>query len=466
VPKIAKRFLIFAASIALIFAVVLLCINLYLQSAGVQQRIRVAASKALGAPVTIRSTLYSPWGGLSLREISVPDPQNPAASILKATAVRIRFSLFPLLEKRFVVTECALFDPEVVIHQREEGTWVLPAPSLQKKHEVPSLAPAPTEEVPLPVASAPVPAYKAEIERFRLSGGILTFVDAKGRVVLKLDQATISAALAPDLKSATGDFDVENVNISNSLAPRKIHGPFTVTAGALDLPQIEGSLASGQVTAKYHLDLGPNPAFTLSATITASKLRRLAQDAGIKADGTEGKLNGTLDLKGDPRKSNSLTGKGNFELINSKIVPLDFIVQVGRLLGIDELQTLQLSEAKASLTIRDERVYIDDLTLKSTNLILEGSGPIKFSGKLDLKARLLVNKKIQQQLKGVLSDNFQATDDPEYRQLPFTVTGKASSPKTDLLDKLIGINLGSDMGGLFKNFFRSGAAPTPSPDAK
>lgn len=464
VPKFAKRFLIVVIIIASIFAVVLLCINLYLQSDGVQQRIRTAASKALGAPVTIKSTLYSPWGGLSLREISVPEPQNSSATILQASALRIRFSLFPLLQKRFVVTECAVFDPQVVIRQQPEGTWVVPAPSL-KEPEIPSPSAIPTPTVaPTPkVATAPAPAYKAVLERFRLSGGTLTFIDAKGRTVLQLDKATITAKLAPDLKSASGDFDVESVDVAGSLEPRKLRGPFTVTSAALDLPQIEGSLASGQVNAKYHMDLGPNPNFTLAVTIAGAKLRRLLQDAGVKADGTEGRLNGTLNLVGDPRKSDSLRGDGAFELIESKVVPLDFIVQLGRLLSVDELQTLQLSEAKAKLTIRDERVYIDTLWLKSTNLIFDASGPIRFSGKMDLKARLLINQKIQQQLKGVImTNNFVESEFPEYRQLPFTVTGRVTNPKTDnLIEKIIGFNPGSDMGGLFKNLFRA-----PSSDKK
>ena len=46
----------------------------------------------------------------------------------------------------------------------------------------------------------------------------------------------------------------------------------------------------------------------------------------------------------------------------------------------------------------------------------------------------------------------------------FSVTGSLSRPKTDLLDKLTGIRIGQDLGGLIKNLFRPAPAK-PDPDA-
>ena len=97
---------------------------------------------------------------------------------------------------------------------------------------------------------------------------------------------------------------------------------------------------------------------------------------------------------------------------------------------------------------------MDDVTLKSENLILQGTGPIQFDGKMNLEAKLMVNQKLQRQLKGLLGQNFVPAEDPEFRQVPFSVTGRVDSPKTDLLDKLIGVRIGNDLGGLLKNIFR------------
>jgi hypothetical protein len=170
-----------------------------------------------------------------------------------------------------------------------------------------------------------------------------------------------------------------------------------------------------------------------------------------------------VSLTGDPRNSNSITGEAHFELISAKLKPVEFLVKLGELLQIDELQLLKLSDARADLTVRDERVQVEDITLKSDNLILRGSGPVRFNGKMNLDARLLFNLKLQHQLKGVLAKNLVDSEDPEYRQIPFTVTGRIGDPKTDLFDKLIGVKVGQDVGGVLMNILRS-SAPQKSED--
>ena len=57
------------------------------------------------------------------------------------------------------------------------------------------------------------------------------------------------------------------------------------------------------------------------------------------------------------------------------------------------------------------------------------------------------------------------SEDPEYRQIPFTVTGRIDSPKTDLLDKLIGAKVGQDVGGILMNILRP-SVPQKSEDKK
>jgi hypothetical protein len=140
---------------------------------------------------------------------------------------------------------------------------------------------------------------------------------------------------------------------------------------------------------------------------------------------------------------------------------VEFLVKLGQLLQIDELQLLKLSDARIDATVHNERVQVDNVILKSDNLILRGSGPVRFNGKMNLDASLLVNRKIQQQLKSVLSKNFIDSEDPDYRELPFTVTGRIDNPKTDLVDKLIGAKVGQDVGGMLMNILRSNASQKP-----
>jgi hypothetical protein len=454
VPKIAKRFLFVAAAIIAVIALVLLCINLYLQSGGVQQRIRSAAERALGSEVKIRSTSYTPWGGLNLRGLSVPDPTSavgaPQRNIVEAEGLRVRFPIMPLLQQRFEVTEALLIEPTLIARQAPDGNWILPLPRpRQKDLEVPTESTGP---------SIKGPSFKAELKKLRLTEGTILFIDAKSRPVLSLDKVDMEARISPDQK-AEGTFYVARMQVSNSLKPNKIGGPFTWDGKVLDLPAIKGFLAGGNLVGAYKLTTGSEPSFTMSARLDGVLLKKLAEDAHVEPGKTDGKLQGSLELAGDPRNSDSLTGKGQFELLSATLRPMEFLVQLGTLMQIDELQLLRLHDAKMNFTVEDERVQINDLILKSENLIITGTGPIRFNGKLNIDARLLVNNKLQRQLKSVLGNNFVESEIPDYRQLPFTVTGKVDSPRTDLLDKITGLKLGNEVPGLLKNLLQ--AIPQP-----
>jgi hypothetical protein len=39
--------------------------------------------------------------------------------------------------------------------------------------------------------------------------------------------------------------------------------------------------------------------------------------------------------------------------------------------------------------------------------------------------------------------------------MPFTITGSLDRPKSDLLDKMVGLQIGQDVGGLLKNLLRT-----------
>lgn len=453
-PKFAKRFLITVVTIVVVIAIVCLCINIYLQSAGVQQRIRTAAAETLGSEPKISSTIFTPWEGFVLRGLSIPDPTRPDLNMVEATALRIRFAFLPLLQQRFVVTEFALFEPRLLIRQMPNGNWQLPATPLRTP-EVP--LPSDTAEKPS-VTKPSGPAFRSELHRVRVGGGTLTFVDAGSRIVLRLEATNLDARIQPDL-TAKGTFRVGKANISNSLFPRKISGDFTWDGKTFDIPDINGSMAGGKILGQYRLIAGDQPSFTVGVQLNKIQLRMLAEEAGLDPGQTEGEMQGTLDLAGDPRHSEELTGKGHLELISAKLRPVEFLVKLGELLRIDELQLLSLKDARMDISVGEKRVTVDDITLQSENLIIRGRGPVKFDGSLNLDAELLVNRKLQQQLKGFISKNFQPSEDPEYKQVPFKVTGKLASPKTDLLDKLIGINISQDVGGLLKNLFRPPSTP-------
>lgn len=450
-PKIAKKFLIVGGGIAGLFAIALLVVNLYLQSEGVQSRIQEAATSALGAPIKTGGSIYTPWGGFVINKISVPNPTKTDENLLEADSLRIQFALLPLLQGRMLIKQVVLANPTLHATQDENHNWIALVP------------PPPQQNIPVTIPDrdkGPGKSFQVTIESIRIQGAKAIFVDTKGQVVMRLEKSDMVAKIHDD-KSSSGVFDIGNLEIAEVLRPRRIGGPFTWDGKTLDMPEIAGSLAGGTIAGNFQVHTGAEPSFTLAMNIVEAKLQQLKKDAGGKPEGTSGDLNGQINLTGDPRDTNALQGTATLSLNEAKFTPVDFLVQFGQMFGVDELQRLQLSEATSQFTISDGRVNVEKIFLQSENLILTGTGTAEFSGDLDIDAALLVNKKLQRSLRAVMGKNFVKTEDPEFKKLEFEVTNTLANPETNLLDKLVGVKVGQDIGGLLQNLFRQ---PSPKKD--
>src|SRR5213593_4689972 len=120
-------FIAFAAVIALAGAL-LLGVNLYVQSQGTQAKIQQELSRRLGTTLEIRSMSVTPWGGLQLSGIIIPQT-SPAAPrhFLEAKTFRLRVRFLSLFSRRLVIKEVSLIKPNVIWPQDAEGRWRLPS---------------------------------------------------------------------------------------------------------------------------------------------------------------------------------------------------------------------------------------------------------------------------------------------------------------------------------------------------
>jgi len=459
-------------ALGLLAVVTLIGINLYLQSADVQQRIRVATEDAIGAPVTVRSTIYTPWSGLTLSGLKVPPWIQPAPNMFEAANFSVRFELLPLLNRRFVIREVNLEQPVFALRQRDDGVWsiVPPAESEAMVGTMPSLVPdasvvtevpqpptvAVTQEVPRPpMVKRAVTPYVVELRKVHVLDGSLVLLDKRGRplVVLRGVRAT---AQMDSMTSGSGEFSIDKLEFAEALKPRTLRGNFTFSGDKVSITDIACDLADGVFTATLDIDAlrSGKPEFELIADAQNVSIPRLLIDATGEAVGASGTASANFKLSGSPKATKSLRGTGSVELTEARMQPVDFIRQIGLLLRIDELQMLDLTEAEAQFSIADERVNVDRMLLRSSNLIITAEGPIRFNGKMNLDARLLLSEKLQNQLRPVLSDNFTASEDAAFQQVTFTVKGQVSRPETNLVERMTGFKLGS-FGGIIRGLFQT-----------
>ena len=126
---------------------------------------------------------------------------------------------------------------------------------------------------------------------------------------------------------------------------------------------------------------------------------------------------------------------------------------LGDLLRINELSRLDLDRAQLDYHMADGRVIVDQLLLESRHLKLTAKGNVRFDGKLDLAARLTLDRKVADRLPSFIGENFAMSADAGSRYRDINISGSVASPKTDLVERDAGKKIKREIGDILRNVF-------------
>ena len=439
---------------------ILIGINMYAQSRGTQARIQQELSQRLGTPLRIQRISVTPWGGLKLSGITIPQSQpgvSPDFLAAKTFRLRIRFASF--FAQQLVIKEVSLINPEVVWAQNADGKWRLPvgpvpnkppvatapapaqnpaAPSGPEKQPPPPPQPAP----PIPADTEPKPAaFTPEVQRVNVVRARFRFLDEKLRSVATFEDVDFRSSFrtATDLR---GDINIAKTSLRDRFFLQQLHSPLRYDSNELDFSQIAARAGQGEITGRFTMQpQAKDSPFTISIKFRDVQADRIITEAGGAAGTVTGKLEGHLDGAGNTADPNALTAAGEIILRDGQVRQYALLMALGQLLQIQELQQLWLDQAQIKYHINPGVVTIDELVFRSENIRLSAKGTVSFEGKLQLESQLALNEKTRSQLFRAIRDNFKPTDDPGYAAVGFEIGGTVGRPKTNLMDKLIGRDL-------------------------
>jgi type II secretion system protein N len=445
---------------------ILIGVNMYVQSRGTQARIQQELSQRLGTTLRIQRISVTPWAGLKLTGITIPQSQpgvSPDFLTAKAFRLRIRFS--SLFGGHLVIKEVSLINPEVVWAQNADGKWRVPsvplpaapktaAPEKPAPAEVAPSAPPPTEEKivvqeapakpapPLPVQTENKPAsFTPEVQRVNVVRARFRFLDEKLQGVATFDQVDFRSSFrtATDL---SGKIMIAKTSLRDRFFLQQLESPLRYDANELDFSQITARAGEGQISGRFTIQpQAEDSPFTVSINFKEVQADKIITEAGGTLGTVTGKLEGHLDASGKTADPNALEGSGEIILHDGQVRQYSLLMALGQLLQIQELQQLRLDQALVKYHINPGVVTIDQLVFRSENIRLSATGTVSFDGKLQLESQLAVNEKMRSQLFRAIRENFKPIEDPGYTALNFQVSGTVGRPKTNLMDKLIGRDL-------------------------
>jgi uncharacterized protein involved in outer membrane biogenesis len=504
VQKLSRIVLVALGVVIGVALLILLGVNMYVQSRGTQARIQQELSQRLGTTLRIQRISVTPWWGLKLTGITIPQSQagvSPDFLTAKTFRLRIRFS--SLFGGHLVIKDISLVNPEVVWAQNADGKWRMPSRPVE-----PTLTPAPktaAAETPVvsaspvaqnPVAPAPVEqkaapanspqpviaptenkaAFTPEVQGVSVIRARFHFLDQKLKSVATFEDVDFRSSFRTSI-DLHGNISIAKTSLRDRFFLQQLHSPLSYDSNQLDFSQISARAGEGQITGRFTIEpQAEDSPFTVSIKFKDVQADKIITEAGGNLGTVVGKLEGHLNASGKTADPDALSGSGEIILRDGQVRQYSLLMALGQLLQIQELQQLKLDEAQVKYHINPGVVTIDELVFRSENIRLTATGTVSFDGKLQLESQLAVNEKMRSQLFRAIRDNFKPIDEPGYTAVSFQVGGTVGRPKTNLMDKLIGRDL-KDLSSVITSLIGGGkskkksaedsapaaaASPTPS----
>ncbi len=458
---------------------ILIGVNLYVQSRGTQARIQHELSQRLGTTLRIQRISVTPWWGLKLTGITIPQTQpgvSPDFLTAKTFRLRIRFS--SLFGGQLVIKEMSLINPEIVWAQNADGKWRFPSlpsptptPTIALPKSVASGSPssatteekmeappnpstfAPPASVP-PIESTPAP-YTPEVQGVNVVRARFRFLDEKLKSVATFQDVDFRSSFRT-VNDLSGNITIAKTSLRDRFFLQELHSPLTYDSSKLDFSQIVARAGEGNIAGHFTIEPQTEDSpFTVSVRFNEVNADKIIVEAGGLPGTVTGKLEGRLDASGKTADPDALSGTGEIILRDGQVRQYALLVALGQLLQIQELQQLRLDQANVKYHINPGVVTIEELIFRSENIRLSATGTVSFDGQLQLESQLAVNEKMRSQLFKAIRGNFKPIDEPGYTAVNFQVSGTVGRPKTNLMDKLIGRDL-KDLSSVLTDFLGGG----------
>lgn len=247
--SVSKAILITLAAVAVIALLLLLGLNLYVQSPATQARIQEELSKALNLPLVITNTSLTPWSDLRINGIAVPGENG---NFLEATSFTAKYKLLPIFQKRLVIYDMRFENPKIVWTQNEKGKWKLP-----QLAKAPKEASEVSEQKKEKKKKSGKDEFQVVLDRFKITGGSAEFIDKQGKRVALLSDVAMDYTTISE-ERLEGVARVGRINYADTFFFDDVRTPFKYADGQFSLPSLEATFAGGHATADFQLQPKPS----------------------------------------------------------------------------------------------------------------------------------------------------------------------------------------------------------------
>jgi hypothetical protein len=214
----------------------------------------------------------------------------------------------------------------------------------------------------------------------------------------------------------------------------------------LTIPDFFARCGDGKLVGTGSLHLSREAPFVVSLSAAGVDLGTMSRE--LPTVRAAGKADANFRLEGLMGEQPTWTGAGELTVSDGMFKGLALLQMLGQVFQVQELAQLTARKAHAKIRIAQRKAYLEGLDVDAGDIQLHAPGEVDFKRSLSLNAQIsLAESMIKGKALQFFGNRFSPPDAAGRRSLSFQVTGTLDHPKTDLMEKLVGENLGEIVGG-------------------
>ena len=423
----------------LILALLILVVNLYVQSKGMQNTIRARLSESLGMRVGVFRTTFSPWGGFRMDQIKIPsDIPGSRVDFLKAEFLEVRCEYLPLLRGEVIVKRIALDSPQLVFQQNAKGQFRLPV----SQDESTKVMSKPSSQVSGTEQNELLNVPTTSVHKWLLRDGTLRFLANDGTELARMETVRCSLAAQPVLGNYAGVLEIKRLILLNRWEVTPVEADVRVENQTLHLDKIHGEMGEGGVEGYATLDTkGDGLPYNIRFRLNKGQLAAFFEKDSELAQELTGIVHARLDLDGFASQEDKNRGHVEIKVSRAKISGLPLLQVINQFVRSEEFGNLTVKKAELKADILGSVPQIAPSYLESDHVQVTFSGPIDAAHNLDLQAQLTMDDTLFKKLPSEARENFVKDPNRNLHSLEFVIKGPVLTPRTNLLRRIVGEKL-------------------------
>lgn len=418
-----------------------------LKSDAARERIQSSLSGALGMNVRFEKLSPTFFKGTKVTGLMA---SREGGSCFLAREIYARPRLLSLLKGEFVLSEVRIEDAKLVWVDSQKGS---------------AAAAVREAAVRLPVLQLPKSDNsQSVIRRFQVRGSSFEWIDSDGKRRAMLDGIRLQIT-GLGTEGCSGALSVSRGSILDLLYFTDLSALIAHSENGYRITPIRCASGGGVVEAEIGLSPGGfGTQMDLQSNLQNVDLQKISEE--LPSVHSTGILQGRMNLRGQLHQPETFQGEGEFSLENGMLKGFNILQMIGQIFQVHELANLRVSKASTAFRIEDRKFLVSELSIRGGDIALSAPGEIDFDQRLNLRAKLaLPEKMLEGRILQAFSDRFAKSDDSGMRAIEFQVSGTMDKPKTNLLEKLVGGNLGNVIDKVLGGFLKpKKERPKPEPE--